>query len=98
MKTTTYEFSIKKETLGSGITNHIPVVRTTNSFPFVQNKWERITKVYDTFVVLDLHFEPQLTLEEALEHIAGYKEILKNQAEIEIKKTEYLNFEKVLIK
>ena|SRR5688572_20999311 len=71
-----YEFAIKKDVLNSGKTIHTPVCRKKsklgrlNIFP---NPWERIVKLYDKYVLIELDWTPSLTYQECEEHIHGFQ-------------------------
>ena len=88
-----YEFAIKKEVLNSGKTVYIPVCRIKSKFTIFSNPWERITKIYKEFVVMDLHFIPDLTVEECKEHIAGYQAALNNAILDTVAKVEFEELE-----
>jgi hypothetical protein len=81
-----HEFAIKKDILNSGEIVLTPVVRLKSKYGrFLNNKWNRITKIYGVYMLMELDFDPKLTREECKEHIQGYQQALrelnKNQVE-----------------
>lgn len=91
----TVEFAIQKKTLNSGETVHIPVCRRKALIPLLSVPWERITKVYDQYILLDIDFEPNLSLEECEEHIRCYKQKLLGLVENEVSEVIFQDHEKI---
>ena len=87
-----YEFAIKKDTLRSGRVIFTPVCRRVSRY-YPSPVWNRITKIYDRYVTLDLDFIPNLSFEECEQHIAGYKEELRKSIENEVEIVEYHKLE-----
>lgn len=91
-----YEFAIKKDTLNSGKTLFTPVCRKKsrlgklNIFP---NPWERITRIYDEYLLMDLHFNPDLSYRECEEHIRGYQEKLLQEVSNQVADIEFHTLE-----
>lgn len=92
-----YEFAIQKETLANGSILCTPVCRKRPKFlgrlEVFANPWERITKIYDTYILMDLPFAPKLTYVECEEHIREYKAILQKQSETDVVQVEYHSLE-----
>lgn len=77
MMATKYEFAIKKNVLNSGKTIFTPVCRKKSRLGrLFSNPWQRITMIYDKFILMELDFEPELTYGECDEHIQGYQQVL----------------------
>lgn len=74
-----YEFAIKKDILNSGKVIYTPVCRKKSNIwkRFNQYPWERICKIYNEYILLDLQFTPDLTYEECEQHIQAYQDKLK---------------------
>lgn len=90
-----YEFAIKKDILNSGKVIHTPVCRKKSKFGrFIPNPWERITKIYDEFTLMELNFTPKLTQEDCEQHIAGYQQVLKQSVENNVAIIEFHSLEK----
>lgn len=86
------EFAIKKETLTDGTVILTPVTRVRSRlFP---NKWERITKVEDKYILQDLDWNPVLTYEECNERIDYYKEFIRKKIQNTVKSVTYDTLEK----
>lgn len=88
-----YEFAIKKDLLNSGKIIFTPVCRKKFLFNIFSNPWERITKIYDQFTIMELHFIPELTQKECEEHIQGYQEVLLQTTKNQIAVIEFHSFE-----
>lgn len=91
-----YEFAIKKDVLNSGKTIFTPVCRKKfllGRFNIFPNPWERITKIYDQFTIMELHFIPELTYIECEEHIQGYQETLLQTIENQVAVIEFHSLE-----
>lgn len=84
-----YEFAIKKNLLNSGEYLLTPVfrIKSTRFSPF-KNKWERIVKIYDDFILMDLDTPPILTQQECEDHIMGYKNKLEIDSKNKVKTEE----------
>jgi hypothetical protein len=97
----TYEFAIKKHVLNSGKVIFTPVCRKKSfwSFFFSEN-WERITKIYGRYFLLDLDFDlnpdasPNLSYQDCEEHIQGFQIALQKATENVVKNVEYHTLEK----
>lgn len=77
----TYQFAIKVIELKNGDTTFIPVVRRKGGLIRPHGYWQRIVKVYDRYELIDIDFTPQLTNNECIEHLYGYKQqFLNNEA------------------
>lgn len=72
-----YEFAVKTQTLASGKLVLMPVCRIKSRFKISSNPWERIVKIYDKYMTMELHFEPELSLQDCHEHIKGFQDQLK---------------------
>ena len=82
----TFQFGIQKQTQNNGKEIFIPVAREYRRlFPM---RWNRIIKLYNTYVLQELDFDPQLTHEQCVEHINGFKEVLRTKVENNILTTE----------
>lgn len=81
-----YEFAIRKQELGSGRVIFTPVCRKKpiSKFLLINPPWERITQVYDKYLLMDVGFEPDLSYEECKEHIHGFQEQLKKSKENDV--------------
>lgn len=82
-----YEFAIKKDVLNSGKTIYTPVCRKKSEFPYLRifnNPWERISRIYDRYTLMELHFTPELSYEECQKHIQGYQQTLSQLRKDEI--------------
>lgn len=95
-----YEFAIKKEVLNSGKVIYTPVCRKKSYWSkLFREDWERITKIYDRYFLLDLNFgrnpdeAPSLTYQDCKEHIEGFQESLLKEAERDIKCVEFHTLE-----
>lgn len=88
-----FEFAIKKDVLNSGRAIHTPVCRKKSRLRIFPNPWERITKIYDEYLLQELDFIPELSYKECEEHIAGYQAVLKEQIENEIANVEFHSLE-----
>jgi hypothetical protein len=75
-----YEFAIKRDTLNSGKIIYTPVCRRRANIwkRFNHYPWERITKIYNEYILLDLTFVPDLSYEECEQHIRAYQKKLEN--------------------
>lgn len=91
----TVEFAIQKKTLNSGEVVHIPVCRRKSLIPLLSVPWERICRVYDNYILLDLDFEPNLSYEECEEHIRCYKQKLLGLVENQVSEIEFSDLERV---
>jgi hypothetical protein len=89
-----YEFAIRKAVLSSGKTTYTPVCRKKTSITnlLIPNPWERIVKVYDDYILMDLPFTPNLTYQECEEHIIGYQNKLHSE---KLEEEEDIQFEAV---
>ncbi len=90
-----YEFAIKKDSLNSGIIIYTPVCR--KKAKLIPYPWERITKIYDNYILMDLNFVPDLTYEECEEHIHGYQQKLLKLRENDITEVEFHTLEEMNI-
>lgn len=90
---TKYEFAIKKNVLNSGKIIFTPVCRKKSRLGIFSDPWQRITRIYDTCVLLELDFEPELTYAECEQHIAGYQYVLSKQVENETATVEFHTLE-----
>lgn len=72
-----YEFAIKREVLASDEVLYTPVTRIKSKFKISSNKWERITKIYNKYYVMELEINPKLSLADCEDHIKGFQEQLK---------------------
>lgn len=91
-----YEFAIKKEKLNSGETVFTPVCRqkvANKFFSFFEHPWNRITRIYDQYFLLELNFTPNLTFEDCELHIKEYKKVLKQQSTNEVQSIELQSLE-----
>ena len=83
-----YEFAIKKDMLYSGKAIYTPVCRKESTFFGVpttwNNPWNRITKIYNVYTLLELDFVPELSYEECEEHIKAYQDFLIKQDSHEV--------------
>lgn len=81
-----YEFAIRKQELGSGKIIFTPVCRKKpiSRFLLINPPWERITKIYENYVLMDIHFEPDLSYDECKEHIHAFQEQLKRSKENDV--------------
>lgn len=81
-----YEFAIKIATLNSGKSVYTPVCREkpTTRISIGNKPWQRITKIYNEYKLLELDFDPKLTKEECEEHIEGFKNQLLLSTEYQI--------------
>lgn len=69
------EFSIHKIKLLSGKETCIPMTRVKSKIPFYQNEWERIVEIYGHYELMEINFEPKVTIDcEA--HIRGFQKQL----------------------
>src|SRR5688572_10488739 len=85
-----YEFAIKKDVLNSGKVIHTPVCRKKSRLgKWNPNPWVRIVKIYDEYVLMDLHFIPDLSYEECKEHISGYQGKLLKSVENQVAEVEF---------
>lgn len=87
----TYEFAVKKEILNNGRELFTPVVRKKKRW--VSENWSRITCIYGKYSLVGIDWEPELTYDECVEHIEGYKEALKQQIAHNIQTVEFHNLE-----
>jgi len=94
-----YEFAIKKDVLNSGKTLFTPVCREKKwigifGLYLISNPWQRITQVYDKYLLTDLEFiTPELTYRECEDHVKGYQEALLQQVANEIATVEFHTLE-----
>lgn len=92
-----YEFAIKKETLNSGKIVYTPVCRVKTTLSFLgelfSNPWMRIVKAYDKYFLLDLHFNPDLTEIDCINHIEGYKKVIDESVASITSITDFQNLE-----
>lgn len=89
-----YEFSIKMEVSVSGKQNFTPVCREKSIFgKYLSSKWLRIVKIYNTYAIIEIDFEPELSFAECEEHIRGYKKQLEEQRSAEIAKVEFYSLQ-----
>lgn len=81
-----YEFAIKKDTLNSGKIIYTPICRKKTSIwkRFNHYPWERITKIYNEYILLDIQFTPDLSYEECEQHIQAYQSKLKQSVAHEV--------------
>jgi hypothetical protein len=94
MAKTVYEFAIKKDVLNSGKTIFTPVCRKKTIWGrLFPNSWERITNIYDEYLLMELDFIPELTYKDCEEHIAGYQKVLEESVENEVATVEFHNLE-----
>jgi hypothetical protein len=91
----TYEFAIQKNVLNSGKIIYTPVCRVKSLFgnKIFPRRWERITKIYDNYILLDLDFMPELTFCQCQEHISAYKQILRRKVEKYVDQVDYHELE-----
>lgn len=82
----TYEFAIQKTELNNGKINYTPVTRIKSKF--ITNPWVRIACIYGIYLIMDLDFDPELTLQQCEEHIQGYKDSLQKARANQIKNIE----------
>jgi hypothetical protein len=94
-----YEFAIKKDTLNSGKVVYTPVCRMKALFgnKFFPRKWERITRIYNDYILMDLDFIPDLSYQECEEHIHAYQNKLLKQRENDIAEVEFHTLEEAEI-
>lgn len=91
-----YEFAIKKDVLNSGEIIYTPVCRRKLTLGrFFPSQWERITRIYDKYILMELHWNPFLTYEECEEHIRGYQEELSKQIQNQVQTVEFHVLEEV---
>ena len=89
-----YEFAIKKDTLNSGKVVYSPVCREkAKLFGLFPNPWNRITKIYDNYTIMELDWIPELTFAECEEHIKGYQLALAKVTHNEVVMMELQNYE-----
>ena len=89
-----YEFAIKKDVLNSGRTIYTPVCRKKSLWGRIfPNNWERITRIYDEYLLQELDFVPDLSYKECEEHIAGYQAVLKEAVENDVANVEFHTLE-----
>lgn len=89
-----YEFAVKKDVLNSGKTIFTPVCRKKSKLGrILPNPWERITNIYDTYLLMELQFTPELSYRECEEHIKGYQMVLRQQIENEVATVEFHTLE-----
>lgn len=91
-----YEFAIKKDVLNSGKTIYTPVCRRKSKFgrfDIFPNPWERITKIYDEYILQELNFTPELTYSECEDHIQGYQQVLLQSIENQVATVEFHTLE-----
>jgi hypothetical protein len=82
-----YRFKIVTEKLKNGKLIITPKAKEPGLF----TSWQQITKIYDEYVLFDFPGQHNLTMEDALNHIIGFKQQLelKNlNSVIEIRETE----------
>ena len=86
-----YEFAIRKQELGSGKIIFTPVCRKKpiSRFLLINPPWERITKIYDKYLLMDLHFDPDLSYQDCQEHIQGFQEQLERDKDNEVVYVEF---------
>lgn len=96
---TKYEFAIKIDILNNGEIIRIPVFRKRSGISkIIPGPWNRIVKVYDKYMSMELDWVPKLTEEECGEHIEGYKKVLSrirntDVATVELKALETTEFD-----
>lgn len=83
---TKYEFGIRTMTLNNGKEILVPVICEVKRF--MPKNWQRITKLYEKYLIQELDFNPELTMQDCKDHINGYKEVLRTKVENNIMKTE----------
>ena len=84
-----YEFGIKKTLLRSGHQILTPVCREKSITSFIKNKWIRIVKIYDNYLLMELDWEPStLTEKDCEEHITQFRKQLDSQRANDITKIE----------
>lgn len=93
-----FEFAIKKDVLNSGKVIHTPVCRKKGwagifGLFLLSQSWQRITKIYDEYLLMELDFIPDLSYKECEEHIAGYQQVLKEQVENQVANVEFHTLE-----
>ena len=91
-----YEFAIKKDNLNSNKSIFTPVCRNKSKLEILNifpNPWNRITKIYNEYILMELDFTPDLSYEECEQHIKGYQEILLQNIENQIATVEFHAFE-----
>ena len=93
-----YEFAIKKDVLSSGEIIFTPVCRRKGwngifGLYLFNHPWERITKIYNEYTIMDLHFTPKLSFAECEEHIAGYQKSLENANSDQVMTVEFQELE-----
>lgn len=86
-----YEFAIRKQELGSGKIIYTPVCRKKpiSRFLLINPPWERITQIYDKYILMDLHFDPDLSYEDCKTHIQGFQNQLSKGKENEVVYVEF---------
>lgn len=87
-----YEFAIKKDVLNSGKAIFTPVCRKKSrlgKLNILPNPWERITKIYDEYVLMELDWTPELSYKECEAHIQGYQNVLLQKVENEVSTVEF---------
>lgn len=70
-------FAIRVETTNNGDKNYIPVCGSKPLLSFISVQFTRILKVYEEYFLSDLDIKRILTKEEAIQHIEGYREQLR---------------------
>jgi hypothetical protein len=90
-----YEFAIKKDVLNSGKTIHTPVCRLRSRWGInlFNNKWERITNIYNEFILMELDFTPELSYKDCEIHIKAYQEALTKKIENQLQTVEFHDLE-----
>jgi hypothetical protein len=84
-----YEFAIKIDILKNGEIIRIPVFRNRSGLSkFIPGPWNRIVKIYDKYIAMELDFIPKLTEQECAEHIEEYKKVLNKLKDAEVETVE----------
>jgi len=88
-----YEFTIKKDTLNSGKEILTPMCRKKATIGIFTKPWERIVKLYDQYVLMELDFFPELSYADCEEHIKGYQKVLSSHVQNTVVQVEYHSLE-----
>lgn len=86
-----FTFAVRTVVLNNGKTIFIPMVRSI----FAYRQWMRIVCIYDRFVLQDLDFDVNLTYNDCLAHIEGYKQQLIKNCENCVHTTETVEISKL---
>lgn len=84
-----YKFVIRKIILNNGKELYTPMVCLRHGL--LQNNWERITCIYNKYIIQELDFEPNLTYMECQQHIEGFKQQLVEANQSNVKHIEDVN-------